>query len=74
MSSKHFHAPLNCNDVLRSMAVRRFAISMSLTIHFHSERSISVDECVWEKWRRSRARCITHNPQAIASEQAFTFS
>jgi hypothetical protein len=24
------------------MAVRRFAISMSLTIHFHSERSISV--------------------------------
>jgi hypothetical protein len=44
MSSKHFHALLNYNNVLRSMAVRRFAISMPLTIHFHSEISISVDD------------------------------
>jgi hypothetical protein len=49
MSSKHFHAPSNCNGVLRSMAVSRFAISMSLTIHLHSERSVNIDECVWEK-------------------------
>jgi hypothetical protein len=27
-----------------------------------------------KKWRRSQAQCITHNPQANASEQAFTFS
>jgi hypothetical protein len=31
------------------MAVRRFAIKMSLTIHFHAVRSISADdECAWE--------------------------
>jgi hypothetical protein len=34
------------------MAVRRFAISMSLIIHHHSERSINVDECVWESNNR----------------------
>jgi hypothetical protein len=46
ISSKYFHALLNCNDVLRSMAVRCFAISMPLINYFHSERSIGVDnEC-----------------------------
>jgi hypothetical protein len=49
MYSRHFHALLSCNDILRSMTVRCFIISMSITIHIYSERSISVDgERVWE--------------------------
>jgi hypothetical protein len=49
ISNKHFHALLNYNKVLRSMTVCRFAIKMSLINHFHSERSISIDdECAWE--------------------------
>jgi hypothetical protein len=50
MPSKHSHTLLNCNDVLHSMAVCRFAIKMFLTNRFHYERCINVDdEYVWEK-------------------------
>jgi hypothetical protein len=49
MSNKHFHTLLSCSDVLHSIAVRRFAIKISLTNHFHFERSISLDdECSLE--------------------------
>jgi hypothetical protein len=43
MFSKHFHTLLNCNDVLYSMVVRCFAISMSLTVHFHCKEH----QCWW---------------------------
>jgi hypothetical protein len=46
ISSKHFYALSDYNDVLCSMAVRCFAIRMHLTIYFYT-MSISVDnECV----------------------------
>jgi hypothetical protein len=74
MSSKHFHVLLSCNDVLRSMEMCRFAIRMSLIIHFHSAIGICVDGmCLGKGWQ-SRARCVTHSPQAIDSKRALTFS
>jgi hypothetical protein len=49
ISSKYFHALLNCNDTLHFMAARHFAIRIALIIQFHSTKRISVDdECVWE--------------------------
>jgi hypothetical protein len=46
------------------MAVRRFAISMSLIIHLHSERSINVDECVWEKMTTESS--VMYHPQSTS--------
>jgi hypothetical protein len=75
ISREHFDALLDCNDVYSRIVMRHVPIRIFLTNHYHSAKSISVDdECVWEKWRRSRTQCITQNPQTIANEQAFTFS
>jgi hypothetical protein len=74
MPSRHPHAPLGCiADVLRFIAARSFAISMSL-IYFHSTRCISVsNEYVWKSDDRVE-HDVSSSSQAIASEQAFTSS
>jgi hypothetical protein len=50
MPGKHLYTLLNGGNVLCSMVVHHFVIRISLAIHFHSARNISVDdEYVWEK-------------------------
>jgi hypothetical protein len=72
--SKHFHALLNCNKVLRSIAILHFAIRYHTSFASTLQGTSILVMSVFGK-NDDEVKCnVSHNPQAMANERALAFS